>query len=295
MEPLPPGSLWSRIEQVTQQAIRQQALVSIATEATQVEENGLSFAVRLVTSLDRKEKAATLTSDGSAPATKRNPFLPYEEALYLGHFNNRYLGLLNKFNVLQYHFLIVTSDFEEQEAPLRMEDFEAAQQVLREIPCLVFFNGGRIAGASQRHKHLQAIPLPGEETGHKLYDLTKALPLIGRYQRSDTDTDELPLLPFKHRFFRAEELHAGSFFQAYRDFCEALDLQTTDAHPFKPYNLLMTREWMLVVPRSQEHAGRISVNALGYTGAMLARTEEDLRDIRNLGPLQLLRSVSIST
>ena len=38
-----------------------------------------------------------------------------------------------------------------------------------------------------------------------------------------------------------------------------------------PYNLLFTRRWMLLVPRSKEFFESISVNAIGFSGALLAR------------------------
>ena len=47
-----------------------------------------------------------------------------------------------------------------------------------------------------------------------------------------------------------------------------------------PYNLLFTREWMLPVPRSKEFFESISVNALGFAGALLARTPEEMDIIK---------------
>jgi ATP adenylyltransferase len=58
-----------------------------------------------------------------------------------------------------------------------------------------------------------------------------------------------------------------------------------------PYNLLATRNWMLLVPRSVEHFESISVNAMGFAGSLLARNERELELIRERGPLSILEDV----
>jgi ATP adenylyltransferase len=61
-----------------------------------------------------------------------------------------------------------------------------------------------------------------------------------------------------------------------------------------PYNLLATRSWILVVPRHRESVASISINALGYAGALLARNAEQLEFIRRRGPMNLLSAASRS-
>ena len=58
-----------------------------------------------------------------------------------------------------------------------------------------------------------------------------------------------------------------------------------------PHNWLATREWLLVVPRSRERAGGIGVNALGFAGSLLVRSDEQLAWLRTQGPLDFLRLV----
>ncbi len=60
-----------------------------------------------------------------------------------------------------------------------------------------------------------------------------------------------------------------------------------------PYNLLMTDSWMLLVPRSQEFSHGISVNALGYVGSLFVKDQTGLDTIRRIGPMNLLREVSV--
>ena len=61
-----------------------------------------------------------------------------------------------------------------------------------------------------------------------------------------------------------------------------------------PYNLLMTREWMLVVPRSREFYHSISVNALGFAGAMLVKGEKQMRALKERGPMHVLAYTGVA-
>jgi ATP adenylyltransferase len=60
-----------------------------------------------------------------------------------------------------------------------------------------------------------------------------------------------------------------------------------------PYNLLVTREWMLLLPRSKESFRTISVNSLGFAGSLFVRNERELDTLRALGPMTLLREVAV--
>ena len=47
----------------------------------------------------------------------------------------------------------------------------------------------------------------------------------------------------------------------------------------------------IVIPRSREACESISVNALGYAGALFVRDEGELEKLRRLGPMKLLGEV----
>jgi ATP adenylyltransferase len=59
------------------------------------------------------------------------------------------------------------------------------------------------------------------------------------------------------------------------------------------YNLVATRDWMLFVARRQGSFGSISVNGLGFAGAFLAKDDEELARLREVGPMTVLREVSL--
>ncbi len=68
-----------------------------------------------------------------------------------------------------------------------------------------------------------------------------------------------------------------------------------DATRARPYNLLLTGEWMLLVARRHERCKGISVNALAYAGSLLAKDLAQLECIRRVGPMTLLRETALSS
>ena len=60
-----------------------------------------------------------------------------------------------------------------------------------------------------------------------------------------------------------------------------------------PYNLLLTREWMLLVPRSEECFESISINALGFAGALLVKNEEQMHMLKQAGAMAVLKSTGV--
>ena len=59
-----------------------------------------------------------------------------------------------------------------------------------------------------------------------------------------------------------------------------------------PYNLLMTRQWMMVVPRSEGRPEGIPLNALGYGGMLLVKSESQLATLRQKGVFNLLSAAN---
>ncbi|MBE9042666.1 phosphorylase, partial [Oscillatoriales cyanobacterium LEGE 11467] len=158
---LEPGTLWKQMCDRTQHALSCGALQPISTEYEVVEAGGIRFLVRILANLDRKAKAKKEQTQKTAASGKDfNPFLPYEEDLFVADISQTHVGLLNKFNVVDHHLLIVTRAFEEQDTWLTRSDFAALHACLAQVDGLAFYNGGTLAGASQRHKHLQLVPLP---------------------------------------------------------------------------------------------------------------------------------------
>lgn len=147
-----PGTLWPTLLERTARARDSRAIVSIPTATEVIEQSAVTFQVRVITTPVLKAIATTQSN--------ADPFLPYDPDLFVMEISPTHLALLNKFNVVERHLVIVTRSFKPQEAVLTREDCAALLICLAEIDGLGFYNTGPAAGASQRHKHLQMIPFP---------------------------------------------------------------------------------------------------------------------------------------
>jgi sulfate adenylyltransferase (ADP) / ATP adenylyltransferase len=289
---LKPGTLWASVQERTKYALQCGALLSIPTEFEFVEQAGVNFLVRILSNLERKKAAKEKQDQKTAVSGKEfNPFLPYEQDLFVADISDTHVCILNKFNVVDHHLLIITRAFEEQESLLTWADFAAMWACLADFPGLVFYNSGKVAGASQRHKHLQLVPLPLVPSGLQ----TPIAPLLAEAKFPDSIAT-IPGLPFLHAFTTLEPewiespcIGAKATLERYQALLQAVGLK-----PSEPYNLLATREWMLIVPRSQEEFESISVNSLGFAGAMLVRNPAQMQILKTQGPMHILQSVAIA-
>jgi len=294
------GTLRERLKQQTEYALECGALQPIPTEYEFVEQDNIRFLVRILSNLSRKDEARKQQEKKKVVTGKDfNPFLPYEEDLFVADISRTHLCLLNKYNVVDRHLLIVTREFEEQENLLNLQDFQALGSCMGEFEGLAFYNGGKTAGASQRHKHLQIVPLPMVPDGEKI-PIDRAI-ATARFDNGIGVTSEFP---FRHALAKLDPgwVHspvesAADILKSYLTLLKAMGIEGSDGMSGKQsgdYNLLVTREWMLVVPRSYEDFQSISVNSLGFAGAFLVKNQEQMNIIKEQKPLTILRHVASS-
>jgi ATP adenylyltransferase/5',5'''-P-1,P-4-tetraphosphate phosphorylase II len=69
-----------------------------------------------------------------------------------------YSLVLNKFNTIEDHCLLITDAYVHQLSPLRQLDLDLWISILESIDGIGFYNSNFISGASQVHKHMQLIP-----------------------------------------------------------------------------------------------------------------------------------------
>jgi sulfate adenylyltransferase (ADP) / ATP adenylyltransferase len=271
----------SRIQDVTLHALASGALQPIETETTFVEDEGVRFIVRAVSSLARKTDVHN--NDARRAAAAADPLGDYDPDLFVTELGRSHYVLLNKFHLLAGHVLLVTRSFERQERLLTVEDVAALVACLNEVDGLGFYNGGFEAGASQAHKHLQLVPLPLAPQSALDVPMERLLGGTGP--------------TFKHAFARvAPRASAAERHALYRDLLRRCGISAVAAAQGEihsvPYNLLVRRNWMLVVPRAHASFESIAVNALGFAGSLFVRSPRDVERVRAVGPMQMLRAVA---
>ena len=276
--------LWPAVEARTRHASSTGSLYKLATRLHVIADEGVDFLVRLPLKASlKKDVEGKRKRLAQAEGRDYNPFLPYEQDLYVGDLSPTHLCLLNKYNVIDHHILIVTRSFSEQEAPLDRSDIAAAALVLAAKDGLLFYNAGREAGASQRHKHLQFLPVA--RAGKRACIPIEAL-------LASAGGGGVPGMKFPHVFAR---FAPGADWQTemFTYYQQGLDiLNLSRGQITAPYNLLVTREWLLLVPRGLEKFHKIQVNSLGFSGSLLARNLEQLAFIEDVGPMAVLNGVA---
>ncbi len=288
------GALWESLVKMTDKAVLSGALLPIPTEYFFIEDRGVRFFVRVLANLSRKDEARRKQESGRSV----NPFLPPERELTVSDVSETHIAVLNKYNVMEHHLLIVTRHFEDQEMLLTPQDFEALCLCMGEYNALGFYNGGRDAGASQQHKHLQMVPLPLAPEGPAIpmEPLLSPLPmgLIGT----------VPGFPFLHSFARLDldlvtkpGKAAQKTFEVYDGMLKSLGMASPSASgkTFQsgPYCLLVTRQWMLLVPRSRECFEDISFNSLAFAGSLFVRNDLQFKRLKSYGPMNALQAVAL--
>jgi ATP adenylyltransferase len=87
--------------------------------------------------------------------------------------NPTHLLVLNKFPIIEQHFIVATKTNKKQTHFLEQDDLEATYACLREWQVasggkqrlFAFFNSGDHSGASQPHRHLQFLPVENMRDG----------------------------------------------------------------------------------------------------------------------------------
>ncbi|CAG9318270.1 unnamed protein product [Blepharisma stoltei] len=212
---------------------------------------------------------------------KTNPFLyPFEEGIHIKNIGQSYRLLFNKFPVVNNHVLIVTYQFEKQAEPLSANDLSVAYDVCKELDAFAFFNSGPASGYSQEHKHIQVIP----------WSSISSFPLGKIIEENWSERPfSIPCFNFRHFYHGFSNSPTSEYlYGIYKKLMSLLG-------PSHSYNLVLTRRWMLVVPREKERSfNRFDLNSMAYMGFMLVNNDEELGFLRKIGPLALLRDAATS-
>lgn len=237
----------------------------------------LSFQVRLCPDLlIKKNELKTSTTTIIKPSF--NPFLPFDKNLWVADLKTpSHVLIFNKYCVILEHLLVITREFIPQAAPFCKEDFDAVEEVLTALDgekSFAFFNSGPEAGASQGHRHFQVISTEGK--GAIVEEAIKASP-----EPAGTPFTVPCFESFKHACIKIDPklptIEAFSLLKSSLSFADNF-----------AFNLIWSREWMLLVPRRKEFTndGINSLNALAFAGYVLVMDESHLLNLDVLSALQ---------
>lgn len=232
-----------------------------------ISEGFAPFEVRYCPALVAKKAEVSVERKEASQETKlsRNPFLPFDQNLLVSNLNSpNYALIFNKFCVVPEHLLIITREFVDQTAEFCNDDFRIVESVLeslRETNPLAFYNSGVDAGASQAHRHFQVIP-------------TETVP-IDAHIKSTTCFDEPFRIPLYSTFIHACIRRPDSMNSSDWHFEACKKLKSFCSKDSTAFNLIWTRDWILLVPRRKEFTddNLNSLNAMAFAGYFLVMDE----------------------
>ena len=193
-----------------------------------------------------------------------------------------------------------TIEFEPQDDLLNAQDFDAAWLALKALgdKYMVIFNGGKDAGASLNHKHMQVVPRSGHAGLESLLQSTAdgaqgTLPCCTEYRniRIDVHTVKahLEAVPFRLSAGALSEKPDGeSLHQLFTALRKELELKSD-----QPYNIILYHHHMVVIPRRTANIDGIDANAAGMTGAVWCSSEAQYDEWQRIGPMELLQQFGV--
>ncbi|OIW29322.1 hypothetical protein CONLIGDRAFT_669221 [Coniochaeta ligniaria NRRL 30616] len=264
------------------------------------EDKGLNFEFRITAALTNKPSGTSLTPTTLPSAGVGDVYQPGSDIsinnFAIGPVGDSHVLAFNKFCVVRPHMLLVTADgFRRQYEALDLHDLAAARHVMgssfqgggggREY--MMLYNCGVDAGCSRLHKHMQILPKPGNS--------------IGGYRLWLDDTEDMvgAMIPFKHFLARFKDLpDANGLLRVYLSLLGNAQAALRDQGENKPghavaHNVVLTRRWMVVIPRRRAGVDGADANAAGMLGMVWLSDEDRLKKWLEVGPADVLTQCGV--
>ena len=227
-----------------------------------------------------------------------------------------HLLVLNKYPVIENHFILATKMFKPQTALLESDDLSVTYACLQAWPkdaptkqpqrLFAFFNSGEHSGASQAHRHIQFLPVEKMQK-----DPQNGWELLIDKMRSKLESSSSfrwdPDLPFLHYATElGSDISAHELYSTYISLLRAAvcaargKAPTADSEKKEPierngevvisYNLAITAETMAIFPRRSESAevpaadqslGSVAINGTILGGTLMVKDEHEYRNLKN--------------
>jgi len=273
-------SIWSKALEISKKAVKCGAVIPLNTIKYKTIEECCDFELRFLKSPIPKY----LTEYGP----KRNPFIPWDSRLQIKPINDQHTLILNKYPVQIGHMLLITSSWKPQNGWLHEDDFAAILKVDNDTTGLWFFNSSKEAGASQPHRHFQLLPRHHNESVCPRYQWFCSL----LNNTEDYNSEISHCISIRPRN-KNKDSSSNDLFSSYKSMISELNIGEIDIinKPLKPYNLLLTSEWIALITRKTDRSNGFSINALGFAGYFLGTKKSDVETLIKFGPEKILKDV----
>jgi len=218
-----------------------------------------------------------------------------------------HLLTFNKFPAARPHMLLLTQDgFRRQHERLDRDDLAAMWATINTLNnskkrYLAFYNCGFESGCSRLHKHMQVFPAPDAGTFTLWPDHEE-----NKFRRK--------MIPFKYSMFRYEKdwsATPGGLLEIYQELLrqaeeDLVSYTTNSISPTEngkkaermegaaiPHNVIMNRDWMVVIPRRAGGWDGATGNAPAMLGMVWLPSVEKMNRWIELGPCEVLGRMGV--
>jgi ATP adenylyltransferase len=280
-------------------------------------QNGIKFLFKHLIVDELKNKPINIIESSNKESNQKNDiefYDPFSPPFTEGQVIEENLGLFgthriffSKFAVMPEHILLVTRDFYSQNTHLSYEDIKNSILLLKVMNGVIFFNGGKDAGASQPRKHLQCIPLSSMYDGDfGIFNLIKNEENLKNENSIDCSLAFIQVIKLfsengiKHILFKFSknisesinslnektiEIVTDCIFSIYNMGLIQLNLLEDTEKIIINYSVVLTGEWMLIVPRKTYlvdlNKGQLNINSIGFLMTMLIKNTEICDEVKN--------------
>jgi len=268
-----------------------------------LEENDVQYVLTYAPGLAKKPTQEKAPEQDSRPEGF-NPFANPEESMTVikDYANGQFNILLNKYPIVNNHLLLTTKEFKSQNSPLSPQDLIASLKIIEALEksnkknekFFGFYNCGDNSGASQPHKHLQFLKIPDNFSPLPSGLVSNQDPFIATSRREPLQSKNVP---FAHYVLPLEKDSTKLYDEDYLALAFSSLLQRTlttlrDSEKPTAYNVVFTKKFLMVIPRSEAYyKGKLGLNATAFIGSILAKNEELLNMIKEVGPGKILEAV----
>lgn len=194
--------------------------------------------------------------------------------------------MLNKYSLEKGHFLAVTDQFVPQTGPVRPQDLVMLHDVVQRPSkrTYAFLNGGPDAGASQKHRHFQFMDVP---------DLREPVwpDAIFNASPKATEPQSHPKVPIAHFLLPILDASKEGLVKSWQKlFAQAQKAADTDDREM-PFNFLLTKEYMMILPRKQSNWEDISIGGTVMVGSIPVEEPKYLDIVKETGIVEIMRHV----
>eukprot|EP00828_Plagiopyla_frontata_P037627 TRINITY_DN49413_c0_g1_i1.p2 TRINITY_DN49413_c0_g1~~TRINITY_DN49413_c0_g1_i1.p2 ORF type:complete len:174 (-),score=26.10 TRINITY_DN49413_c0_g1_i1:56-577(-) len=148
-----------------------------------------------------------------------------------------------------------------------------------------YYNSGNQSGASQQHKHFQILPFNEIKKSQIIKQITKQATKIKNKKEQIFQYKEFNFMHSIMAFTLKEPLEKqilNAYQQCFIDCFNELETKFQTS-----YNLIITQEWLMLVPRKRSHMlqntnNPVSVNAMAFTGSIAVKNEQQFENLQQV-------------